>query len=192
MDANKRERLRQLIETRCLSTDAGVTLSGGSQSSFYFDCKTATLDGECLNLIVEGLLDEISRLPSVPGAVGGLTMGADFLVAPLVAKAYERGHPTVHASIVRKEPKRHGTCNRIENQLAPGTTIAVVDDVITSGSSIRQACEEFRKADYRIIGIIALIDRQAGGKESLEKDYGMVRTLFTTADFPALHNTETV
>ena len=190
MDSTKRERLRKLVEQRCLLTDADVTLSGGSHSSFYFDCKAATLDGECLTLIVDGLLDEIGRLPSVPSAIGGLTMGADFLVAPLIAKAYEIGHPTVHGSIVRKEPKRHGTRNRIENQLRPGTTIVVVDDVITSGGAVRQACEEFQREGYEIVGILALIDRQAGGKENLEKDYGVVRTLFTTEDFSVPRKTD--
>ncbi len=191
MDSTKRERLRQLVEQRCLSAGADVTLSGGSQSSFYFDCKAAMLDGECLTLIVDGLLNEIGRLPSMPSAIGGLTMGADFMVSALIAEAYEIGHPTVHGSIVRKEPKRHGTQNRIENQLHPGTTIVVVDDVITSGGSIRQACEEFQREGYEIVGMLALIDRQAGGKESLEKDYRVpVRALFTTEDFPALRKTE--
>ena len=119
-------------------------------------------------------------------------MGADFMVSTLIAKAFETGHPTIHGSIVRKEPKQHGTRNRIENQLRPGTKIVVVDDVITSGGSIRQACEEFQREGYEIVGILALIDRQAGGKQSLEKEYCMVRTLFTTKDFSALRQTETV
>jgi len=190
MDSTKRERLRKRIEQRCLSADADVTLSGGSQSSFYFDCKAAMLDGECLTLIVEGLLDEIDNLPSMPSAIGGLTMGADFMVSALIAKAYEIGHPTVHGSIVRKEPKQHGTRNRIENPLSPGTPIVVVDDVITSGGSIRQACEEFQREGYEITGMLALIDRQAGGKERLEHDYRVpVRALFTPEDFPALRKT---
>lgn len=190
MDSTRRERLRKLVEQRCLTAGTDITLSGGSHASFYFDCKAAMLDGECLTLIVDGLLDEIGQLPSAPSAIGGLTMGADFMVSALIAKAYEIGHPTIHGSIVRKEPKRHGTRNRIEHQLSPGTTIVVVDDVITSGGSIRQACEEFQREGYEIVGIVALIDRQAGGKESLEKDYGVVRALFATEDFPVLRKTE--
>jgi len=184
------ERLRALIEERCLLADVNITLSTGRQSGFYFDCKRAMLDGEGLTLIVDAIMEEIDQLPERPVAIGGLTLGADFIVAGVIAKAYQTGHPTVYGSIVRKEPKKHGTRNKIENQLPAGTPIVVIDDVITSGNSIRKACEEFRQASYRIVGIIALIDRKAGGKESLERDFGPVRALFDKDDFPALRGTD--
>jgi orotate phosphoribosyltransferase len=181
-----REHLRKLIEKKCLLTDTGFTLSTGTQSLFYFDCKAATLDGECLSIIVDEVLDTINRFDSMPTAIGGLTMGADFIASAVVAKAYQIGHPTIHASIVRKEAKKHGTKNKIENQLEPGTKIVVIDDVITSGSSIKEACEEFIRAGYEIVGIVALIDRMSGGKEMLEKMYAPVYALFNRDDFAAL------
>jgi len=116
-----RERLRQLIEQKCLITSSDFTLSTGAQSSFYFDCKIATLNGECASLIAQEVLREFEKLPTRPAAIGGLTIGADFIVAAVVMKAYETGQPTQHGSIVRKEPKKHGTRNRIENQLPRGT-----------------------------------------------------------------------
>lgn len=178
-----RSRLRKFIEENCLQTDFDGTLSTGNQSSFYFDCKKVALDGEFLNLVADAFLIEIDQLPLTPEAIGGLTMGADFIVAGVIAKAHIIGHQTIKGSIVRKEPKKHGTKNRIENQLAPGTNIVVIDDVITSGGSIRQACEELTAGGYNIVGIIALIDRKAGGKEALQKDYGDVRAVFDKDDF---------
>jgi orotate phosphoribosyltransferase len=183
-----RERLRQLIEQKCLIVSSDFTLSTGVQSSFYFDCKVATLNGECASLIAQEVLREIEEFPTRPAAIGGLTIGADFIVATVVMKAYEAGQPTQHGSIVRKEPKKHGTKNRIENQLPPGTKIVVVDDVITSGRSTIQACDEFEQAGYEIIGIIGLVDREAGGAEELAKRYRHVRTLFSKSDFPSLSN----
>ena len=179
----KRERLRQLIEQNCLQSDTSITLSGGSSSSFYFDCKGATLDGEALSLMSEQFLELFDQFSERPTAIGGLTMGADFMAAGVIVKAYEIGHPLLHGSIVRKEPKKHGTRNRIEHQLPAGTKIVVVDDVITSGGSIRQACEEYLREGYVIVGLAALVDRKAGGKESLEKDFGPVLSLFTKDDF---------
>lgn len=187
MQQSNRERLRALIEDRCLLANTDITLSAGTQSSFYFDCKAATLDGEGLSLIIDAVLEEVEQLPERPVAIGGLTIGADPIVAGVIAEAYRRGHFLVHGSIVRKEPKKHGTRNKIENQQPAGTKIVVIDDVITSGNSIRKACGELLEAGYQLVGIIAIIDRQAGGKEALEKDYHCpVRTLYRRDDFPAL------
>lgn len=181
-----RERLRQFIEQECL-TLGPITLSTGVQSNFYFDCKVAMLNGECVSLIAQEVLREIEKLPTRPAAIGGLTIGADFIVAAVVMKAYETSHATQLGSIVRKEPKEHGTRNKIENQLPPGTKIVVVDDVITSGGSITQACDELEQAGYEIVGVISLIDREVGGAEKLRKKYH-VRTLFSLNDFPSLMN----
>lgn len=182
-----RERLRQFIEQECLTVSSDFTLSTGVQSSFYFDCKVATLNGECASLIAQEVLREIEKLPTSPAAIGGLAIGADFIVAAVVMKAYETGHATQHGSIVRKEPKDHGTRNKIENQLPPGTKIVVVDDVITYGRSAMQACDELEQAGYEIVGVIGLVDREAGGAEELRKKYH-VRTFFSLSDFPSLSN----
>lgn len=185
-----RERLRSLIEQRCLITDANFTLSTGQSSSFYFDCKAITLIGEGLSLIADQILEEVETLPEAPTAIGGLTLGADFITSAVILRAFQLAKPLVYGSIVRKEPKKHGTRNRIENQLEAGTPIVVVDDVITTGSSTRKACDEFLQAGYKIVGIIAVVDREAGGKESLERDFGLVRALFKKRDFPSLVQNE--
>lgn len=177
-------RLRELIEEKCLKiSEKPFKLSTGALSNYYFDCKNASLDGEGLSLIAEAFLEEIEKLPQEPKAIGGLTMGADFITAAVALRSYERGMPIL-GSIVRKEPKKHGTMLRIENELPAGTPIVVVDDVITTGNSTKQACEEFLAARYRIVGIIALIDRESGGKAELEKRYGKVKAIFQTSDFP--------
>ncbi|MGR9105634.1 MAG: orotate phosphoribosyltransferase [Gammaproteobacteria bacterium] len=184
------DKLRKLIEDKCLITDANITLSFGEKSSFYFDCKKITLDGEGLNLIADAVLDKINELQTCPQAIGGLTMGADFIVAAVTQSAYASNRSPSLGSIVRKEPKKHGTRNYIENQLPEGTTIVVVDDVITSGGSTRQACENFLASGYKIIGIIALVDREQGGAESLQKQFGVpVLSIFKRSDFPKLCGT---
>ena len=180
-----KEKLRQFIEKNCLITESDLTLSTGTETSFYFDCKSAVLNGEFLSLIVDQFINEIDDFPTKPEAIGGLTMGADFIVSGVIVKAHSIGHCIKHGSIVRKESKKHGTKNKIENELPARTKIVVVDDVITSGRSIRQACDEFLSVGYEIVGIIALVDRQAGGKEELEGDY-LVRAIFNKDDFPSI------
>lgn len=183
----ERSQLRELMDQRCLQiSDEPIKLSTGALSNFYFDCKAVTLDGHGLSLIADAFLQEIEALPEQPKAIGGLTMGADFITAVVALKAFERGLATVQGSIVRKEPKKHGTMNHIENQLPRGTPIVVVDDVITTGNSTIQACQQFVNAGYKIVGIIALIDREQGGKQKLEESFAHVSAVFKKSDFPAI------
>lgn len=181
-----RERLRGLIEERCLIAGKEFTLSTGEKSRFYFDCKGVTLHGDGLTLIAKEFLKEVKELPIQPTAIGGLTMGADFMTAAVIVMSHQTGGILQDGSIVRKEPKKHGTQNRIENQLPRGTKIVVVDDVITSGSSTLKACDEFEASGYEVVGILAVVDREAGGKQKLEERYKQVRTIFKKSDFPAV------
>ena len=180
-----RDRLRLLIEKLCIS-EGDFVLSTGARSRYYFDCKIITLDGEGLTLIGEEFLREIEKLPVQPTAIGGLTMGADFITAAVIMLSHQTGGKVLQGSIARKEPKKHGTRRKIENELPAGTRIVVIDDVITTGSSTLKACQEFEEAGYEIVGILGVVDREAGGREALEKKYKHVRTLFKTSDFPRL------
>ena len=182
-----REALRSLVDEKCLTVGRSYTLTTGSRSAFYFDCKKAMLDGECLGLIADAFLEEAGRLPRFPTAIGGLTMGADFIVAAVIQRAFETGKPLVSGSIVRKEQKQHGAGNKIENELAEGTPILVVDDVVTTGASTEAACDAFIAAGYDIVGIVALVDRESGGCETLARKYDCpVGAVFRKRDFPRI------
>ena len=182
-----REELRLLVDEKCLTVGRSYTLTTGSQSAFYFDCKKAMLDGKCLSLIADAFLEEAGELPRFPQAIGGLTMGADFIVAAVIQRGFETGKPLVSGSIVRKEQKTHGAGNKIENELAAGTSIMVVDDVVTTGASTVAACDAFVAAGYDIVGIVALVDRESGGCETLAQKYDCpVSAIFRKRDFPRI------
>lgn len=188
MTTMEKDRLRDHIEELCLlSTGGPFTLSTGQQSSFYFDCKRAVLQGSVLRSIAELLLREADRLPRQPTAVGGLSIGADFLVAAVIQLAAQRGHPMVNGCVVRKERKQHGTRNYIENEQPAGTRVMVVEDVFTTGSSTLFACDRMQDAGNEIVGIVGLIDRGQGGIDNLRSRYDVpVTTLFKSSEFPRL------
>lgn len=180
-----RKRLWRLLNERALIIKPGMALSAGSVSTFYFDCKKVTLNGKSLALLADILLEEIDRFPERPSTIGGLTLGADPIAAAVAMRAFQIGHPTIHGSIVRKEPKKHGTHSYIENEMPAGTKVVIVDDVITTGSSTARACDQLLENGYEIVGILALVDREVGGSTNLEKKYGCaVRSIFKTSDFP--------
>jgi len=180
-----RERLHRLIEKLCI-IEGDFVLSTGAKSRYYFDCKTVALDGEGLTLIAGEFLKEIEKLPVKPTAIGGLTMGADFITAAVIVLSHQAGGKLLKGSIARKEPKKHGTRRKIENELRADENRRdrrrdhhrLVDP--------HGVQEEFEEAGYEIVGILAVVDREQGGKKTLEEKYKHVRTLFKTSDFPRL------
>ena len=152
--AETRRNLRDLLDRRSARTGE-ITLATGAKSNFYFDCKPVTLSADGAYLVGMAFLDALEQLPERPQAVGGLTHGADPIVSSMVVLSHVRGCP-IDGFYVRKEPKRHGTKNRIENPPEPGTKVVIVDDVVTSGGSLLQAVQEARAAGCEVIGVLGV------------------------------------
>jgi orotate phosphoribosyltransferase len=75
----------------------------------------------------------------------------------------------VDAFSVRKNTKDHGTGRLIEGNFRSGDAVVVVEDVITSGESARKAVAAVERAGGRVLGILAVVDREEGGRRSLEE-----------------------
>ena len=181
------EYLREKVGELCL-IEGDFILTSGERSSFYFDAKRAMLNGECLSLIADEFLHFIHTLPYPPAVIGGLTMGADFIVAGVIQRAFTQGMH-LSGSIVRKEPKKHGTRSLIENEFANHPGAVVVDDVFTTGSSTLKACAALTEFGYRIVGVIGLVDREQGGIDNIRREYDVpVLSVFSKSDFPLLNS----
>jgi orotate phosphoribosyltransferase len=143
------------------------TLASGRQSPYYVDARPTTMSARGLVLVGELGLAAIRQAGWTPSVVGGLTLGAD-PVAYAVAASSARVPPAIDAFTVRKEPKEHGTSRRIEGAFRPGVTAVVVEDVITTGGSARRAIEAVVAEGGRVAGVLAVVDREEGGRETLE------------------------
>tara|TARA_R100001082_G_scaffold86343_1_gene52940 strand:+ start:261 stop:788 length:528 start_codon:yes stop_codon:yes gene_type:complete len=138
------------------------TLSSGKKSEHYVNCKPVTLSGRGLTLASLLMLKEVKTK-----VVAGLTLGADPLVSgvSLVSALDSR---MVNGLIVRKEAKGHGTGAWIEGPLPPeGSTVTVLEDVVTTGGSALKAVEKLRDAGYKVEKVVALVDRQEGGRDAI-------------------------
>jgi len=161
-----------------------VTLSSGRESDFYIDCKRTVLtaEGHCLvgRLLFRAIREDA---PSAQG-VGGLTLGADPLASAVSLTSWLEGHP-LSAFIVRKEPKGHGTGQWIEglSALGPGASVAVVEDVVTSGASTLKAVERAQAEGLKVLGAFALVDRLEGGREAVTARGIPLKALFSRKDF---------
>jgi len=103
-----------------------------------------------------------------PAAVGGLTLGAD-PVAYAIARATAGTASPIHAFTVRKAAKTHGVGKRLEGCFEPGDTVVVVEDVVTTGASALEAAAAVRDAGGTVCGVLAVVDREEGGREAVER-----------------------
>lgn len=172
------ERLRQLLLERSVERGDFV-LASGRRSTFYLDCRRTTMSAEGMALIGRLGLEAIRQAGWKADAVGGLTMGAD-PVAYAIAAASSNRPPRIDAFSVRKEAKEHGTKRRIEGNFHPGTSIVIIEDVITSGGSALQAVAAVQEAGAKVAGVLAVVDREQGGRAAIEQMRIPVVSLTTT------------
>jgi orotate phosphoribosyltransferase len=134
-----------------------VTLSSGATAEYYVDAKRAILRPAGFRALGELLAAHAREWGAT--AVGGLTMGAD---APACAAL--AGGADVKAFFVRKEAKQHGLQRKVEGPpLEPGEACMIVEDVVTTGGSTIQAIEAVLAEGHRVVGVVTVLDRLAGG-----------------------------
>ena len=182
-----KQRLAEIILERSFQyrDDPPFTLASGRTSSYYFNCKTTTLDPEGMYLIGH-ILFEMLRHSDVTAA-GGLTLGADPIANALSMISYQKGTP-IKSFVVRKDIKGHGTKSAIEGNVHRGEKIVIIDDVITTGGSTITAMEIARDAGLVIDRVVTLIDREEGGRENIEKYINRVDAILTRTDIMDLFN----
>ena len=172
--------LRQLLLDRSVRRGDFV-LASGARSSYYIDARLTTMSAQGLVLIGRLGLQAIGDAGWQPAAVGGLTMGAD-PVAYAIAAASAAGGSGIEAFSVRKVTKGHGTGRRIEGNFRSGDQVVVVEDVITSGGSARQAIEAIEAEGGQVLGVLAVVDREEGGRQALEQAGYQVHGLITARE----------
>jgi len=179
----ERESLAALLRERSI-THGNFVLSSGLRSTYYIDARKTTMSAEGQRLIGPVALAAIRDAGWAPDSVGGLTMGAD-PVAYAIARASADLPPLVPAFSVRKTAKGHGTRQRIEGNFSTGHAVVVVEDVITSGGSALEAIEAIEAEGGRILGVLAVVDREQGGRDAIESKGFKVVALTTTTELLA-------
>ena len=138
-----------------------VTLTSGAEAEYYVDAKRAILRPAGFLALGELVAERVRAWDAT--AVGGMTMGAD----PVACAALAAG-ADAKAFFVRKDAKAHGLQRKVEGPpLEPGERCLIVEDVVTTGGSTVQAIEAVRAEGYDVVGVVAILDRLAGGAEAI-------------------------
>jgi orotate phosphoribosyltransferase len=172
--------LKDLLLARSVKRGDFV-LTSGRRSSFYIDARLTTMSGDGLAVIGGLGLDRLAVRGWTPRAIGGLTLGADPIAYALALTARRRGL-LLDAFTVRKQPKDHGTGRRIEGCFLSGFPVVVVEDVLTTGKSAREAITAVESEGGQVLGVMAVMDREEGGREALEGAGYLVEAFLTASD----------
>jgi len=183
---------------RLLATESfrlgDFVLTSGARSDYYIDCRTTTLHAAGGRLTGLVLYDHIRQHLPFAEAVGGLTMGADPMASNIATASsiYAEQHtstPLIHAFLVRKAEKTHGTGRRIEGFVRPGAQVVIVDDTCTTGGSTITAIQAVQESGMIVAGVYCLVDREQGGRAAIEAaaNPAPFYSLFTANDVRAEH-----
>jgi len=140
------------------------TLTSGKKSPFYIDMRLFISYPDIFNklcdIYVEVIKNEILEVDCIAGIpTAGLP------IATIIS--YKMRLPLIY---VRKEPKAHGKAKMIEGLLTPNDNVVLVDDLVTSGSSLLNAARAIRESGGVVNHAVVLLDREQGGRENLQKE----------------------
>lgn len=149
------------------------TLRSGQISDFYWDKYRFESNP---NLLTEIAAEMVKLLPSEVEGLAGLELGG---IPIATAISLQTGIPCY---FVRKEAKSYGTCNLIEGGVKEKSTLVVIEDVITTAGQVCTSIEQIREEGHTVKDVVAVIDRQAGGKEKIQRFGCSFSSVFTLAE----------
>jgi orotate phosphoribosyltransferase len=150
-----RDRVLAILRERGLRLlDEPVELASGVLSRDFVDAKEAFAQGDNLRTACEALLALATDEGVDFDAAGGLTMGSDHLAHGIALLAGKRWF------VIRKEPKGRGTGRLVEGDpLGAGRRVLLVEDVVTTGGSMRRAHEAVAETGAETVLATTLLDR---------------------------------
>ena len=163
----ERQRLIKLLAERSMKTGR-FTLASGKISDLYIDARITTMSPEGLALIGPLAIEMFKTAAWELDAIGGLTLGAD-PISYSISYASNLAPPLLRAFTIRKEAKSHGTGKLIEGAFQEGDRVVIVEDVVTTAHSALRAIDAVKDGRGHIVGVFALVDREEGGREAIEK-----------------------
>lgn len=162
---------------RVSSIKGEFTLRSGQRTTEYFDKYQFEADPVLLRAIAQQMA---ALLPDGYDQLAGLEMGG---IPVATALSLETRTPVL---FVRKERKTHGTCKLAEGAEVRGSQLVIIEDVVTSGGQVIDSVTELRSMGASVRHVCCVIDRESGGRESLERLDLRFSALFTRSELEAL------
>jgi len=175
LDAAKETLLAELREHSLIIGE--VTLASGATAQYYVDARRALM--RQAGFRAAGALIAAAAAEVGAEAVGGPATAA---IPPACAAIAASSDEHLVAFFVRGERKEHGLQRWVEGPVIAGMPCLVVEDTVTTGGSTVEAIERIRSEGLEVAGVVAVVDRLAGGAEKIEAAAGAPYRALVTID----------
>jgi orotate phosphoribosyltransferase len=175
LDAAKQTLLVELREHSLVIGE--VTLSSGTVAQYYVDARRALL--RPAGFLAAGELIAAAALEAGADAVGGPATAA---IPPACAALAVPAGAGLVGFFVRGERKQHGLQRWVEGPVEAGARCLVVEDTVTTGGSTAKAIERVVEQGLEVVGVVAVVDRLAGGGTRIEAAAGAPYGALVTID----------
>jgi orotate phosphoribosyltransferase len=141
-------------------------LTSGKASPYYIDLRVVPSFPDAFRQICDFYAEQITHEIGLKNfdRVAGVPLAGIPFASQI---AYNLGKPFLY---VRKGIRLHGRKRRVEGILSSGDRVLLVDDLVTTGLTLNRAAKAVRAEGGIVKEAIALLDREEGGKEKLEKN----------------------
>ena len=154
-----------------------VTLASGAVAQYYVDARRALMRPAGFRAVGELIAAAAHEVGAE--AVGGPATAA---IPPACAALAVPGGEDLVAFFVRSSRKEHGLQRWVEGPVEAGVRCLVVEDTVTTGGSTAQAIERVKEEGLEVVGVVAVVDRLAGGAEKIEAAAGAPYRALVTID----------
>lgn len=150
------------------------TLKSGEQSKIYIDLRQIISYPDILRAVSEIIWQQMSGYPL------DVICGVPYTALPIATCiSLQQNIPMV---MRRKEKKAYGTKQCIEGAFKTGQKCIIIEDIITTGSSIIETADDLEVAGLKVKEIAVLIDREQGGALNLQQKHYILHAAFTLKD----------
>lgn len=170
---NKQELVIQLFDIGAVKFGE-FKLKSGIMSPVYFDLRVIVSYPQILKSVSDLMWQEVKDQNF------DLLCGVPYTALPIAtAISLEYNIPMV---MRRKEIKEYGTKKIIEGVFSAGQTVLVIEDLVTSGSSVFETIEPLQFEGLKVQDVIVLLDREQGGKENVINKGKKLFSVFTITE----------
>jgi uridine monophosphate synthetase len=135
------------------------TLKSGKPSYIYADIRSVISQPKLFRWVCELLASKLTMLKF--DFICGVPYSALTFASAI---SYANQMPQL---LTRKEAKTYGTKKMVEGSFTPGQTVVILEDVVTTGSSVLSTIALLQEQGLVVKDVVCLIERNQGGREQL-------------------------